>query len=105
VAYHGSFWVDTETLDMVRLEWKTDHVAPSVGISSVEKSMRYQVVHIGTSDFLLPLYSELISLDQRGTHLWNRMTLKHCQEFSGGSIVTYGAPVDDAAAPDQKQPR
>ena len=33
VAYQGSFWVDAETLDMVRLEWKTDHIPPSVGIS------------------------------------------------------------------------
>ena len=105
VAYHGSFWVDTETLDMVRLEWKTDHVAPSVGIRSVEKSMRYKVVHIGNSDFLLPLHSELTSFDQRGTFLWNTMTLEHCQEFSGGSIVTYGAPVDQESAQDQRQPR
>ena len=33
VGYHGSFWVDSETLDMVRLEWKTDHIPSSVGIS------------------------------------------------------------------------
>ena len=42
VAYQGSFWVDTETLEMVRLEWKTDHIPPSVGISSIEKSMQYE---------------------------------------------------------------
>jgi len=105
VAYHGSIWVDVETLDMVRLEWKTDHIPPSVGISSVEKSMRYKVVHIGNSDFLLPLLSELTSFDQRGNYLWNTMTLEHCQEFSGGSIVTYGAPVDQESAQDQRQPR
>ena len=105
VAYHGSFWVDTETLDMLRLEWKTDRIPPSVKIRSVEKSMRYKIVHIGHSDFLLPLHSELTSFDQRGNYLWNTMTLEHCQEFSGGSIVTYGAPVDDAPSQDQRQPR
>jgi hypothetical protein len=105
VAYQGSFWVDTETLDMVRLEWKTDHIPPSVGISSIEKLMQYQVVHVGNSDFVLPLHSELTSFDQQGNYRWNTITLKHCQEFSGGSTVTYGAPVDDAAGKSQPRPR
>lgn len=105
VAYQGSFWVDAETLDMVRLAWKTDHIPPSVGISSIEKSMQYKVVHVGNSDFVLPLHSELTSFDQQGNYRWNTITLKHCQEFSGGSTVTYGAPVDDAAAQNQPRPR
>ncbi len=105
VAYRGSFWVDAETLDMVRLEWKTDHIPPSVGILSIEKAMKYKVVHVGNSDFALPLHSELTSFDQQGNYRWNTITLKHCQEFSGGSTVTYGGPVDDAAAHNQAQPR
>jgi hypothetical protein len=105
VAYQGSFWVDAETLDMLRLTWKTDHVPPSVGIRSITKSMQYQVVHVGNSDFVLPLHSELTSFDQQGNYRWNTTTLKHCQEFSGGSTVTYGAPVDGAAAQNQPQPR
>ena len=104
VGYRGSFWVDTDTLDMVRLEWKTDHVPPSVGLSSVEKSMRYKVVHVGNSDFVLPLHSELMSFDQQGNYRWNTITLEHCQEFSGGSTVTYGAPVDDASGQNQPRP-
>ncbi len=105
VAYQGSFWVDTETLDMVRLTWKTDHIPPSVGIISIEKSMQYKVVHIGNSDFAMPIHSELTSFDQQGSYRWNTISLKHCQEFSGGSTVTYGAPVDDAAAQSQPRPR
>jgi hypothetical protein len=105
VAYQGSFWVDAETLDMVRLVWKTDHIPPSVGIRSIEKSMQFKVVHVGNSDFVLPLHSELTSFDEQGSYRWNTITLKHCQEFSGGSTVTYGAPVDDAAAQTQTRPR
>jgi hypothetical protein len=105
VAYRGSFWVDAETLDMVRLAWKTDHIPPSVGIVSIEKAMKYKVVHVGNSDFALPLHSELTSFDQQGNYRWNTITLKHCQEFSGGSTVTYGGPLDDAAAHNQARPR
>jgi len=101
VAYHGSFWVDAETLDMVRLEWKTDHIPSSVEISAVEKSMCYKVVHIGNSDFILPIHSELASFDQGGNYRLNSISLEHCQEFSGHSVVTFGAPVDGASAQGQ----
>lgn len=89
VGYQGSFWVDAETLDMVRLEWKTDQILPSVGLSSVEKSMRYKLVRIGNSDFLLPLHSELASFDREGNYRLNTTSLERCLEFTGESVVTY----------------
>jgi hypothetical protein len=98
VGYQGSFWVDTESLDMVRLEWKTDQIPPSVGLSSVEKSMRYKVVRIGNSDFLLPLHSELASFDRGGSFRLNTMSLERCMEFTGESVVTYGTPTDGVSA-------
>lgn len=98
VGYQGSFWVDSETLDMVRLEWKTEKIPPSVGLRSVEKSMRYKVARIGNSDFLLPLHSELASFDQGGTFHLNTMSLERCKEFTGESAVTYGAPTGAVSA-------
>jgi hypothetical protein len=97
VGYQGSFWVDAETLDMVRLEWKTDQISPSVGLSSVEKSMRYKLVRIGNSDFLLPLHSELVSFDWRGNYRLNTMRLERCLEFNGESVVTY-EPLTDGVS-------
>jgi hypothetical protein len=97
VGYQGSFWVDAETLDMVRLEWKADQIPPSVGLSSVEKSMRYQMVRIGNSDFLLPLHSELASLDRLGNYHLNTTSLERCLEFTGKSVVTYDTRTDSAS--------
>ena len=105
VGYQGSFWVDAETLDMVRLEWKTDHIPPSVGLHSVEKSMRYKAVRIGNSDFLLPLHSELASFDQGGNYRLNTISLERCLEFTGESVVTYGKPTDGASAQRQSSER
>jgi hypothetical protein len=98
VGYQGSFWVDAETLDMVRLEWKTDFIPPSVGLSSVEKSMRYKLVRIGNSDFLLPHHSELASFDQSGNYRLNTMSLERCLEFTGESVVTYSTSTEGASA-------
>jgi hypothetical protein len=98
VGYQGSFWVDTESLDMVRLEWRTDQIPPSVGLSSVEKSMRYKVVRIGNSDFSLPLHSELASFDRGGSFRLNTMSLERCMEFTGQSVVTYDTSSDGVSA-------
>lgn len=98
VGYQGSIWVDAETLDMVRLEWKTDHIPLSVGIRSLEKSMRYKLVRIATADFLLPLHSELASFDQAGNYRLNTINLNRCREFTGESVVTYGVPVEGSSA-------
>jgi hypothetical protein len=98
VGYQGSFWVDAETLDMVRLEWKTDRIPSTVGLRSVEKSMRYKLVRMATSDFLLPLHSELASFDQAGNYRLNTINLNSCKEFTGESVVTYGLPNEGASA-------
>ncbi len=103
VGYHGSFWVDAETLDLVRLEWKTDHIPLSVGISSVEKSMRYKVSRIGDSDFLLPARADLASFDQAGNYRLNMISLDRCLEFKGQSAITYGPPAVGASAPDAER--
>jgi hypothetical protein len=95
VGYQGSFWVDSETLDLVRLEWKADHIPSSVGISAVQKSMHYRVIHVGNSEFLLPTRSELISFDRTGRHRSNVVSLERCLEYTGQSVVTFGKPVQE----------
>jgi hypothetical protein len=60
----------------------------SVGIRSVETSMHYKIVHVGRSDVVLPLHSQLTSFDQHGNYRLNTITLEHYQEFSEGPTVT-----------------
>jgi len=92
VGYKGSIWVDIETLDLVRLDWKTEHIPAFVEISSIEKAMHYNKVHIGNSDFLLPAYSELSAYGEQGDYSLNIVTLKACREFTGESKISYDSP-------------
>jgi len=92
VGYKGSFWVDAETLDLVRFELKADHIASYIGVSSIEESMRYTLVRIRNSAFLLPKNSQLALVDQAGNYSLNMIRLERCREFTGESVVTYGAP-------------
>jgi len=92
VGYKGSLWVDVETLDLVRFELKADHIASYIGVSSIEESMRYSSMRIGNSTFLLPKTSQLAVADQAGNYSLNMIRLERCREFTGESVVTYGAP-------------
>jgi len=90
-GYKGSFWVDAETLDPVRLEIKVDHILSQIGIRWIEESMRYKIVKLRNSDFLLPRDSEMAVVDEEGNYSLNRIALQNCREFTGESVVTYGA--------------
>jgi hypothetical protein len=97
-GYKGSFWVDAETLDLVRLDVKCDRIPSHIGVRMIEESMRYKVVKIRNSEFLLPRNSQLAASDQLGNYSLNMVSLEGCREFSGDSVVTYDAPVGNGAS-------
>ena len=101
VAFKGSIWVDADTLDLVRVDLKTDHIPPRVGVLVVEESMHYDLMHIGNSDFLLPQHSDLMTTDDSGNYSLNDVRLENCREFVGQSVVTYGAPQASRQVPKQ----
>ena len=98
VGYKGSFWVDTETLDLVWVEIKVDRIPSHIGVSMVEELMQYKLMRIRNSDFLLPRNSQLTTSDKSGNYSLNIISLERCREFTGESAVTYGAPADDVSA-------
>jgi hypothetical protein len=105
VGYKGSFWVDSETLDLVRLELKADHIPSYIGVSLIEEIMQYRPVHIRETDFLLPYKSELAATERSGFYYVNTIKLERCKEFTGQSVVRFGAPTEapsaERAAPNQ----
>jgi hypothetical protein len=94
VGYKGSFWVDAETLDLVRLEIKGDHIPSRIGVRSIEQLMRYKMVQVRNSGFLLPRDTVSEVQDEEGNYSLNMTSLEHCREFTGESAVTYGPPAN-----------
>jgi len=103
VAYHGSFWADIDTYDLVRLEIKADHIPSSVGVRFVTTKMRFSRMQFDNSDFLLPLRSELEASDSNGVYSLNGVTLKQCREYRGDSVVTY-MPGPENSSADRQSP-
>jgi hypothetical protein len=97
VGYHGSFWVEAATLDLVRIQVQVDDIPADLSISQVEDMLEYQRVRIGDADFLLPRASELIMVDAAESASRNRTRFSSCRQYSGQSVVRF----TDAAAPEQ----
>jgi hypothetical protein len=101
-GYEGSLWVDAETFDPVRVDFKVNRIPSALGVRLIEESMHYRKLTIGNSEFDLPDRSELAATDDMGTYSLNMVKLEHCREFTSDSVVKYGSPVQGSAARDHQ---
>lgn len=99
VGYHGSFLVDRETLDLVRLEVVAADIPPDLGLSGAIDVMEYSRVRIGGGEYTLPASSELLLKKPPDIENRNRTEFSRCRQFTGESRLTFGE------APLAEQPR
>jgi hypothetical protein len=99
VAYRGSFWVDADTLDLVRLEFHADGIPPQIQLHSIGTVLTYERVHIGGSGFLLPSRSVTTALDLFGNESRNETRFSNCHQYTGESVISWGPPPPAAREP------
>ena len=80
-GYEGSVWVDAETLDLVRVDFKVNRIPSHLGVRLIEQSLHYKKLTIGNSEFDLPDHSELAATDDMGNYSLNMIKLNRCREF------------------------
>jgi hypothetical protein len=95
-GYHGSFWVDTKTLDLVRLEVIAEEIPPNLPLKSATDRMDYGLVKIGDSDFLLPKGSVMTLTDSLGNENRNRTVFTNCRQYGTESTISFADPSPDA---------
>jgi len=97
VGYHGSFWADRETLELLRLDIEADGLpAPPLEVASVKTAIRYQRALIGDSSTLLPRVSELSLSSTAARSSRNRTTFSHCRQYVGESRLRFDEPAPGA---------
>jgi hypothetical protein len=102
VGFHGSFWVDPETLDLTRVELDADTIPAAFKRRSVKIAIDYGLVAVGTGDFLLPQLTDVSTVTDR--KLENRTTTRfsQCRQFLAESSISFEEKsVDQAAKPDE----
>lgn len=92
VAFHGAFWADVETLDLIRLRVEVDEAPPELGVAHAASEMNYQRVRIGQEEFLLPSSSWLEIVSTAGETSRNRTTFRDCRQFTAESSLSFNRP-------------
>jgi hypothetical protein len=95
VAYHGSFWVQPESFDLMRLDLFADDVPTALGLEAATNRLEYARVPIGGGDFLLPRDAELVMTDLAGGEHRNRTQFSGCRQYAGESVLSFGDPPPD----------
>jgi hypothetical protein len=88
-GYHGSFWIDPKTLDLIRLEVIADEIPPNLPLKIASDRMDYAVVNIGGEDFLLPKGSQMTMTDILGNEHRNRTVFTNCRQYGTESTISF----------------
>ena len=100
VPYHGSFWVEPDTFDVLKLDLTVDDMPSYLGLAAATDSMEYAPVEIGGSKFLLPQSSELSMIELNGAESRNQTRFGACRQFAGESVLSFAdSPPSTEAAP------
>jgi hypothetical protein len=95
VGYHGSVWLNPETLDLMRIDLSADDIPEYLGLEETGKVLKYQRMQIGQSSFLLPREAELSMTDFSGVTFNNRTVFHSCRQYSGESVLSFADPAPE----------
>ena len=98
VPYRGSFWVDRETLDLLRLDVVVDTIPPDIDITQASTEIRYGNVRVGESDFLLPRQVDLVLRISNGAERHNLTEFTRCRQYVGESSILFDDPAPATSA-------
>jgi hypothetical protein len=92
LGYHGSFWVDPETYDAVRLEIVADVIPPELRVAGARDQIDYSRVRIGSADVLLPQSAEMMVWQNDNAGNRNQISFTHCREYGVESVIKFDDP-------------
>jgi hypothetical protein len=93
-ATKGSVWIDKETSRVLRIEQSGKGMPALFPFDTLETSVDYDFIRLGTSGpYLLPIESEVLSC-QRGTSICsrNKIEFRNYKKFGAQSDITFDKP-------------
>jgi len=95
VGAQGTFWVDSQSLDLLRIEQHDVDLPADADVSEIVTTTTFGRVRIGSSEPLLPLSSELIVADPFGGQRRNLIEFSGCREYRSDSVIHFEDDVPD----------
>jgi hypothetical protein len=89
-AYSGSVWVDKHSAEVRRIEMQADNIPKDFPLDSIEMTIDYDKVRLGTQEYLLPIHSENLSC-WRGQPVCtkNAIDFRDYHKFTGESTIEF----------------
>lgn len=92
--YSGSFWVDRESLDLIRLEMHAEQIPSDLDCREAHRSITYGQTTPGNGDRLLPSAAELTIVSRDGHASRNAIAFNNCHHYSSVSTLSFTEPSD-----------
>jgi len=100
VGLRGSYWVDPQTYDVVRLVLDADDFPPSLPVKQMTTSIDYGRTTLANgSTVLLPQAAEFRLAKFTGETDHNRFEFTHCREFGAESTIHFDGPDSPTPTP------
>lgn len=105
VGTRGSFWVDRNSLDLLRLDMHADEIPPAFPVAAVSTTIDYARVRIGDSNLLLPQTAQMHLAEVSGIESRNDIDFSQCRSFSAQSTLSFesGPPAVDSKSVDIRE--
>ena len=89
VGFQGSFWVEGETLNLVRLEVEAYDMPEKLGLAQAETALEYARAAIDGAEVLLPVSATLSVAAVNGHEDLNRTRLTACRHYRTESVLRF----------------
>ncbi len=99
----GTFWVDRETMDLLRIEEHAVAIPEYIGLSDVDTTTDFARVRIGAANVLLPQSADMVIRDLNGGETRNVTRFSACRAYTSESVIHYDTPVETAPPPPKKK--
>ena len=109
VGYSGSFWIDPESLDLIRLDIAADSIPVRLQLVKARMSVEYGVVKAGSRNIVLPRSSVIEFVYRSGAVSRDDIEFARCREFAGRTNIVFDGeeparPVSAAGAEEPRRP-
>ncbi|MBK9170490.1 MAG: hypothetical protein IPM24_23935 [Bryobacterales bacterium] len=99
VAFQGAFWIDAETLDLLRLEIQAYDIPESVALAEADTILTYRRLEVGVTEPLLPVAATLAITTADGLESLNRSRFGGCRQFTTESAIRFDTESKSEGAP------
>ncbi|HEV2689679.1 MAG TPA: hypothetical protein VGV35_14045 [Bryobacteraceae bacterium] len=93
----GSFWVDSESLDVLRLDMHAENLPSDFPMTSAVNTIHYARTKTGASFVQLPQSAVLLIRHDTGELRRNTTEFSHCRQYAGQSSISFDAKLPSSA--------